>query len=153
MRLQDADKERPGVEFYVKRTVQAETEDGTVIDQEQTTVEIFHVKLRKEMSLADLEETERLMATFTRLLSVTGKSQDDDEASEESRLAEITRAYRRFADMAFHDPVPRDVLYGVTLERLEEITDFLLGLWELEEMARLTKEKAREKMTPVPSGR
>lgn len=123
LKLSQAPVDRPKVEFMVRRTVDQEDDDGELRPVEQTTVELFQVKLHNELTLGDYEEINRLQGAFQTL------TEQREGMGDAEWLMELTFNYRRLMEVAFYDDIPMEALYGLTLERLEEITDFLFSMW------------------------
>lgn len=95
-------------------------DDGGVNLVPVTSVELFQIKLRQQLALGDFEELSRIMAAHDDL---AGQRTQMDEAEWRSQMMFI---HRRLVTLGFHDPVPTEVLHGLQLERLEQITDFVL---------------------------
>ena len=123
LKLSDAAVERPKVEFLIRSYVDQPADDGTLESVEQTSVELFQVKLHTELTLDDYEEINRVKSELVELL-------DQRELSEDGEwLAKLRFCFRQLTSIAFYDQVPREALGGLTLERLEEIVDFLSSVW------------------------
>ncbi len=123
LRLSQEPEERPTVEFRIRRMVDQENDDGDIVRTAQTSVELFQVKLHSELALGDFEEMSRLNVKFQELMEQQGQMDDSEW------LLQLKANYRLLMDLAFYDPVPVEAVHGLTLERLDQIADFLSELW------------------------
>ena len=122
LKLSEATVDRPKVEFLIRRRVDVPNDGGDLESVDQTSVELFQVKLHSELTLGDFEEIGRVQGELQDLMDRRAQMETGDW------LTKVRFAFRRLLEVAFHDPVPPEAVGGLTLERLEEITDFLLSL-------------------------
>ena len=123
LKLNETQVDRPKVEFKIRRTVDQEDDNGEVRPVDETSVDLFQVKLHSELTLGDYEEVNRLQEAFHALTQQRGELEDSEW------LLQLTFNYRRLMEVAFYDEVPHEAVYGLTLERMEQITDFLFDTW------------------------
>ncbi len=121
LRLSGEPDERPTVEFLVRRTVDVPDDDGRLRSVSLAAVELFQVKLPQELTLGDYEELSRLTTSSRELTELQG------QMDESEWVQQVTFVYRCLIKLAFHDPVPQEVIYGLAPARLGQIADFLFS--------------------------
>ena len=138
--------DRPKVEFLVKRMVYEENEDGELDSVNRTEIEVFQLKLQSELTLGDYEEIFRIQN------NLLNGGEFSDETLDEDAVLNLMVNYRRLMDLAFYDDIPREAVYGLTLDRMREIADFLYELWPKESQQK-AMETAKAKLNEVRNSR
>ena len=144
LKLSESNLDRPKVEFLVRRTVDQPDDNGGLRSVEQTSVELFQVKLHNELTLGDYEEISRLQEAFKSLMAQRAEMDDSEW------LFQLSFNYRRLMEVAFYDQVPDEAVHGLTLERLEQVTDFLYSTWP-ETVRQKVEQRMAQRMEREPA--